>query len=159
MSTNDYSTVFNVTEVGYKSWGFPAFGLLFVAVGLLLPFLRTGVFRKSSPTMEKWFPRIFLSFAIFWTSISFIGTFGDYRGAVAAMQNHRATMLEGFVSNFHPMPAAGHEMESFTVNGVKFEYSDYVRACPQDRLSVSAGIEKGGAKRSKTTVLPQIGVL
>jgi putative MFS transporter len=37
--------------------------------------------------------------------------------------------------------------------------ASYIRACPQDRLSVSAGIEKGGAKRSKTTVLPQIGVL
>ena len=34
-------------------------------------------------------------------------------------------MVEGAVANFHPMPAAGHEDEHFTVQGVYFAYSDY----------------------------------
>jgi hypothetical protein len=127
MSTDDYLTVFDITDAGFKSWRFPAFGLIFVVIGLLLPMLiKRGIFRKSSPTMERWFPRFFLGFAIFWTSSSFFGTFSDYRRAAAAMRDHRASMVEGVVMDFHPMPVTGHATESFTVNGVKFGYSDYI---------------------------------
>jgi hypothetical protein len=34
--------------------------------------------------------------------------------------------VEGTVTNFHPMPYSGHQNETFSVNGVKFSYSDYV---------------------------------
>ena len=34
-------------------------------------------------------------------------------------------VVEGTVSNFHPMPHYGHDSERFNVNNVKFEYSDY----------------------------------
>src|SRR5713101_5485181 len=43
----DYTTVFDVTQSGYRQWWFAAFGLIFVAVGLALPTLiRIGIFRK-----------------------------------------------------------------------------------------------------------------
>jgi hypothetical protein len=127
MSTDDYVTVFDITNAGFKSWSFPSFGLIFVVIGLLLPTLiKRGIFRKSSPTMERWFPRFFLGFAIFWTSTSFFGTFSDYRRAAAAMRDHGASIAEGVVTDFIPMPVTGHAMESFTVNGVKFRYSDYI---------------------------------
>ena len=32
----------------------------------------------------------------------------------------------GYVENFHPMPYEGHDTEHFEVDGVYFEYSDYI---------------------------------
>jgi len=36
----EYHTVFDFAEVGYKSWPFPAAGLVFVAIGGILVLLR-----------------------------------------------------------------------------------------------------------------------
>jgi hypothetical protein len=122
-----YTTVFDVTRTGFRQWSFAAFGLIFIVVGLALPTLiRLGIFRKPPPLMQKWFPRIFLGFAIFWTATSFIATYGDYRAAVYAMRSNEAKFVEGAVTQFIPMPYTGHAMESFVVQGVRFEYSDYV---------------------------------
>ena len=35
-------------------------------------------------------------------------------------------VIEGNVTNFRPMPFAGHKMETFSVAGVPFSYSDYI---------------------------------
>lgn len=34
--------------------------------------------------------------------------------------------VTGYVENYHPMPASGHDMESFEINGVSFSYSNFV---------------------------------
>ena len=34
-------------------------------------------------------------------------------------------VVEGYVENYHPMPREGHDLESFEINGVYFEYSDF----------------------------------
>ena len=121
-----YHTVFDVTQAGYKSWYFPSFGLVFVILGLFLPTLiRKGVFRRTTPAMSKWFPRVFLGFAIFWTFTAFVGTFTDYRRAISAMQMNRAAIAEGVIADFHQMPFEGHKDESFRVKEVTFHYSDY----------------------------------
>ena len=119
--------MFDVTQTGFRQWWFSAFGLIFIVVGLALPTLiRRGIFRKSPPSMEKWFPKVFLGFAIFWTVTSFITTYGDYRAAIHAMRTNQVKVVEGIVTQFTPMPYSGHVMESFVVQGVRFEYSDYV---------------------------------
>ncbi len=126
MSDYGYRTIFDVTQAGYKSWSFPAFGLIFVGVGALLPTLiRIGLFRKTPPAMAKWFPRIYLGFAIFWTATSFLSTFIDYRRAIGAMEHNQAAIVEGPVTDFRPMPFTGHSDESFRVQGVEFRFSDY----------------------------------
>jgi hypothetical protein len=122
-----YTTVFDVAQSGYRQWSFAASGLIFVAVGLALPILmRIGIFRKPPAWMQKWFPSVFLGFAIFWTTSCFIATYTDYRRAVSAIRNNRAQVIEGVVTDFKPMPYTGHAMESFVVQGVRFDYSDYV---------------------------------
>ena len=35
------------------------------------------------------------------------------------------SVVEGTVANFHPMPASGHDYETFSVNGAPFSFSDY----------------------------------
>ncbi len=37
----------------------------------------------------------------------------------------RYQLIEGKIVDFHPMPVEGHSNESFTLNGVYFEYSDF----------------------------------
>jgi hypothetical protein len=126
MSADGYYTVFDVTQAGFKSWEFSAFGLIFIVVGVAMPTLiKKGIFRTQRPWMEKWFPRFFLGFAILWTLGSFITTFAEYRSAIGVMRSNRAEVVEGAVTQFKPMPYSGHVNESFVVNGVKFEYSDY----------------------------------
>lgn len=126
MNAEDYYTVFDVTTAGYKSWHFPAFGLIFVVAGVVSFALKNSIiFRYQSQWKRKWFPRFYLGFALFWISLTFLGTFAQYRRAVGAMRNNQVGIVEGRVTQFQPMPYTGKRDESFVVNGIKFEYSDY----------------------------------
>lgn len=141
----EYETVFDVTQGGFRQWSFSAFGLIFIVVGLAAPTLiRHGVIRKPSPWMEKWFPRLFLGFALFWTLTSFISTYSDYRGAIDAMHTNRAKVVEGIVTKFKPMAYTGHGMESFVVHGVRFQYSDYVITAGFNNTSSHGGPVREG---------------
>jgi len=126
-NSSGYATVFDVTQAGFRQWTFSVVGLFLIAAGLSMRTLvRIGIFRPQYPWMMKWFPRLFVGFAVFWTLISFTSTFADYRGAVSAMQNNLAHVVEGAVTEFKRMAYTGHSMESFIVQGVRFEYSDFV---------------------------------
>ena len=48
-----------------------------------------------------------------------------YDELVEAMRSGSIVVVEGSVQNYHPMPAAGHDTERFTVGGEPFAYSDY----------------------------------
>jgi hypothetical protein len=118
--TPDYMTVFDITRSGYRQWPFAASGLIFVAVGLLMPtFIRMGLLRRSP---QKWFRLFFLSFAILWTLGAFAGTFIEYRRAVDALQNGEVKVIEGRVAHYWQVP---NKSESFDVQGVRFQYSDF----------------------------------
>ena len=49
-----------------------------------------------------------------------------YRGIIVPYERGDYQIVEGYVEDFHPMPQQGHDQESFTVEGVKFSYSDFV---------------------------------
>jgi hypothetical protein len=52
---------------------------------------------------------------------------GDmYARAKKSYISGQYSVVEGTVTNFHPMPYSGHQNETFSVNGVQFSYSDYV---------------------------------
>lgn len=126
MNTSDYRIVFDVTNVGFKSWGFSAFGLIFVAIGVALPtIMKVQIFGQQPAFKIKWFPRLFLGFAVIWTVATFSFTYFDYLRAIRAMRSNQAETVVGRVNRFKPMPFSGHAMESFAVNGVEFYYSDY----------------------------------
>ncbi|MBQ9148337.1 MAG: hypothetical protein IJX69_02095 [Oscillospiraceae bacterium] len=48
-----------------------------------------------------------------------------YVKTVGAYHNGQFEEIEGYVENFVPMPYDGHARESFEIDGVYFEYSDY----------------------------------
>jgi hypothetical protein len=132
-----YTTVFDVAQSGYRQWPFAAFGQIFVAVGLALPALiRIGIFRKPPAWMQRWFPRVFLSFAILWTVVAFAGTFIDYRRAVDALQNGEAKVVEGPVAHYWQI---AQKSESFDVQGVRFWYSDGVITAGFNQTAVNGG--------------------
>lgn len=44
---------------------------------------------------------------------------------IGAYKSGEFEIVEGYVENFDPMPYSGHAHESFEIDGVYFEYSDY----------------------------------
>jgi hypothetical protein len=128
MNDSDFVTVFNLADTGYRDWSFPAFGLIFVFIGAILPKLfEAGIFPDYQKRMfGSWFPTLYLGFAIFWTITAFLITFGGYLKDRKALLSGQANYVEGVVQNFVPMPYQGHATESFTINGIPFHYSDYI---------------------------------
>lgn len=129
MSTpSDYVTVFDLAQIGYRTWKFSAYGLIGVAIGAVLVFfpkladILPWAFRGRTRRIFIW---VFFLFAVVWTAVAFAGTLSQYLSLKHAYDDGRASVVEGEVHNFRPMPYSGHADESFEVNGVHFRYSDY----------------------------------
>jgi hypothetical protein len=124
----DYQVVFDIADAGYKSWTFPAPGLILVAVGAGLVMFRKRLpgWWGKHPRASSAFSFFFLGFAVLWTIISFVGTYTEYASLSSAAASGRTKVVEGTVTSFKPMPASGHAMERFCVKDACFEYSDYV---------------------------------
>jgi hypothetical protein len=126
----EFELVFDIVNAGYKSWSFPAFGIVFIIIGsIMVKKAFTGnsnMPAKDRKTPPRLFSILWLSFAVLWTSSSFVSTFTEYRGLRNAYIDGQAEYVEGTVVDFNPMPFGGHQYESFTVDGVSFEYSDFV---------------------------------
>jgi hypothetical protein len=136
-----YVTVFDVADAGYKSAGFPAFGLIFVVLGILLVVFRRHIPRWNtrSRAARIIFPYGFLCFAVLWTVVTFVATYSEYRQASQVRAANGAPVVEGLVTNFVPMPVTGHAMESFCVSTVCFKYSDYAVTAGFNRTSSHGG--------------------
>lgn len=123
----EYRTVFDVAEVGYKAWQFPAFGLIFIVIGGVLVASRKKTVRWKTRTRESSaFAFCSFGFAVLWTLIAFFSTYSEYSSLSKARATNNVQVAEGLVTSFKPMPSTGHSMEHFCVSGVCFEYSDYV---------------------------------
>ncbi len=139
-----YRIVFDLTQSGYRSWWFPAFGLLFVAIGVVLIVLsHRGVIDRSSP-WKAVSPYLFFGFALLWSAGAFASTFGEYRRLRHAIETGQAQVVEGVVTNFVPMPYEGHASESFSVDGRRFAYSDYVVTAGFNNTSSHGGPIRAG---------------
>lgn len=122
-----YEVVFDLAEEGYRQWPLGAFGVLFIAVGVALLVIGPRLARGwMSARFYRVFSLYFLGFAVVWTAAAFGATYREYRRLSAALETGQFEVVEGPVREFVPMPLAGHAMESFVVDGRRFEYSDYV---------------------------------
>ena len=121
----DYTIVFEITDEGFKSWSFSAFGLIFVFVGFILVRYHDKIPFQGPKEFRKPFSWFFFIFALLWTSTSFLSTWHDYSSGRKALESGKIELTEGVVYDFVPMPYEGHASESFKVNGKKFSYSDY----------------------------------
>ena|SRR5688500_4731556 len=113
---------FDIYDSGYKALGFPVGGLIFIVISIVL--IIYGA--KTKQVALKGFAIFMLIFASLWTSVSAYFITRDYLSLISVMDEKRYSEVEGYVENFDPMPSTGHKYESFTVKGVKFQYSDFV---------------------------------
>ncbi len=126
----DYVVVFDAAQRGYSTWPFAAAGLPLVVIGIVLVKYRDALSMRltgrPAPKLGVVFAYFYLVFSLLWTIIAFTATGRESRAVRDAMQHGRASVVEGRVEGFVPMPYAGHASEHLTVCGVPFSYSDYV---------------------------------
>ena len=57
--------------------------------------------------------------------------------------------VEGYVENFHPMPRTGHDTESFLIDGVWFQYSDFELRAGYHNAASRGGVITGNGQHLK----------
>ena|ERR1700730_13555204 len=126
MTPATFELVFDANQAGYRQWWFPAFGLILVAVfsGFVI-YDRRQTTHLLSP-MRRAIMYLGAVFSILWVLATFLGTFSDYWTLRQALRSGHFETVEGKVTDFVPMPAEGHALERFTVNGHHYEYSDFM---------------------------------
>jgi hypothetical protein len=132
MNPDRFVKVFDVVDSGFRDWTFSAFGLIFVAIGIVIAFFPAVIKTIGIPYLEvqsklqKVFRYAFLSFAVLWTVITFSGTYSQHLRHKSLAQENGCRVVEGPVEHFVPMPYGGHAVESFSVSGISFGYSDFI---------------------------------
>src|SRR3954469_11014058 len=102
-----YEVVFDVTQES-PSLALPAFGLLFVGVGVILWIKRRTMSWKDpkkppmSAATQSAFAGFILGTGILWTVIAATVVLAMHYGATQAMSNGSAHVVEGVVEDFHP---------------------------------------------------------
>jgi len=134
-----YRLVFDISREWFRDWWFPAFGLVLVA-GSLSFVLYTR--RPRTPPLPKalavaaW---VALAFASTWTALFSFVTYREYVTLVRAVNAGAVQFVEGPVEHFVAMPANGHGVEKFDVQGKHFEYSHNVATAGFNTTSTRGG--------------------
>jgi hypothetical protein len=101
-----------------------------VAIGAMLvfrpAFMRLILPRGLQGRARAIFSWVFFIFALLLAAVGLPGTLQEYHRATSDLLEGRYSIVEGPVMDFVPMPYEGHALESFTVRGHRFSYSDYV---------------------------------
>jgi len=132
-----YVTVFDITQKPFE-WWWSAFGLMFVAIGLVLIRFGPQIDRFASGAPARIVGWFFVIFASGWTLLAFGGTYIKYLEYRRAYQNGQYSIVRGLVEDFRPMPYEGHKDECFRVSQKQFCYSDY-EVSPAFNQSASHG--------------------
>ena len=121
----DYKTVFEVTDKGFEM--ITLMPLLFVVIGIGISWFNIKYNKSTSSkrTFTIVFGFIFSGFALLMLLLTLPSEITNRNRTQRIFENKEYKVVEGKIENFHPMPYSGHDHESFTVNGVHFEYSDY----------------------------------
>lgn len=122
MTQDQYSVVFDLSQKGLQ-WWFPAFGLVFVAIGGVIIWLGR---RNRWPLPRSIVGYFMVGFACLWSGLAFATMLPEYLNLRSAYRQGHFSITEGFVTNFRPMPYEGHQSECFSVQSETFCYSDYV---------------------------------
>ncbi len=124
-----YTTVFDAGQHGYENFWALTPILIFVALGAMLVFrpvpLRLNLPQNLQERAGRIFSWCFFIFSLL-GALALPSTLLEYQRAASDLRAGRYSVVEGPVTEFVPMPYEGHARESFTVNGHRFSYSDYV---------------------------------
>lgn len=78
------------------------------------------------PRSRRFVGYFMVVFACLWSGFAFSTMLSEYLSLRSAYRKGQFSVVEGRVTNFHPMPYEGHQEECFTVQAETFCYSDYV---------------------------------
>ena len=143
---DQYQTVFDLAQSGYKTWPFPALGLIFVMIGAVMVFFPAffnsfswGFIKGQGRRVFSWF---FLLFSIAWTTLAFLSTYGEYSTLRDRLDRRTVEVVQGNVENFQ----ADAKRESFDVSGTHFEYSYYTASNAFNTPSTHGGPLRAGLR-------------
>jgi hypothetical protein len=115
MIATQYKAVFEISQKGYD-WRLPAVGILFLIAGATLVWMGRR-FRSTG--------YVLVGFASLWTLVIFSTTFREYLALQRAYRKGQYSVVEGRVEDFRPVPYDGHQEECFSVQDMRFCYSDF----------------------------------
>jgi hypothetical protein len=92
---------------------------------------------------EPWFLGIFLVLMLLGAPCIIIGKVNEYLTAQSRLHSNQTAVVEGRVENFNP-GVYPNVLESFTVNGVGFKYSEYASTPGFHHTSLYGGPMKAG---------------
>ncbi len=120
--TADYHVVFTVLQ---KSPPRELFFIVLALVGIATIIALALVIRRKASVIL-----VGVVYVVFLLTAVVVSPFPGVQDMFARAKNTyldgQYSIVEGPVADFHPMPYSGHQMETFSVNGVQFSYSDYV---------------------------------
>jgi hypothetical protein len=121
ISQDSYQVAFDLSQKSFQ-WWFPAFGLIFLGVGAVMIWLGR---RNHWPLSRRFVSYFMVVFACLWSGFAFSTMFSEYLSLRSEYRKGQFSVVEGRVTNFHPMPYEGHQDECFSVQAETFCYSDY----------------------------------
>ena len=101
---------------------------LLIPLALSVGFFLVG--RQMKNTYQPWKRRLVFQIIALVMLVMFLFVTGSsillYTACRRLWKSGEVSEVTGYVENYHPMPASGHDMESFEINGVSFSYSNFV---------------------------------
>ena len=116
---------FDLYESGYRTWVFlKPCGVL---IGILLLFIIiTSILEKKFNLHLRSLALKFITIGvIILTLVGLVITYKEFLTFKIVLSEKKFKIIEGYIEHFDPMPYEGHATESFIINGIKFEYSDF----------------------------------
>jgi hypothetical protein len=126
----NYQVVYDISETS-PAWWFPGVGVGFTIASCAMWHFRHRMLwawhwpLRDSALGRTIFCAAFLGYSASWTTVAGAGVVGGHYRAQHLLRAGLASVVEGTVEDFHPMPYNGHDTERFTVDGVHFAYSDF----------------------------------
>jgi hypothetical protein len=124
----NYDVVFDVTRE-WPDLRLPAVGLLLLAAAVVLwryrrkPLMGWPGAGLAAPGARALLLGVLMAFSALWTLGVGGYVLGTYAVAVWDLHTGNVRVVEGPVQSFQPESISGHGMETFRVQGVRFEYS------------------------------------
>ena len=134
----NYQVVYDASQTGID-WPVIVMATGLLAVAIILWKDRGSGTGQVSP----WFAAIVLIFALIFSPCVIIGKVNEYITAQTRLHANQTAVVEGRVENFNP-GVYPNVLESFTVNGVRFEYSEFARTPGFHHTSIYGGPMKAG---------------
>jgi len=128
---NNFYTIYNLVEKNSEYFNslLITLGMNGIIILISISFIILTIIIKKNEYLElKQIVRIIgcLTVLISISSVySGIEDYFEYLKYKEALISNKTHVIQGYIKDFIPMPYHGHSQESFRVNSVKFEYSDF----------------------------------